>query len=141
MQKDLREKLAAHGLKATPQRVAIYNILMRSKDHPAADDLYEQVRAELPYISFDTVYRTLLAFSEAGLIKQVEGYGEKKRFDPDLAQHHHFRCVKCHKIVDFDCRDYDKLAVPDEINRRFRITGKRVVLEGLCRECGKQGRG
>lgn len=131
-------KCSKEKLKITPQRVAIYSELLRAKNHPSADDIYKEVKKSLPHISFDTVYRTLFFFSEMGLLDVVEGYGEKKRFEPDLNSHHHLRCIKCHKIIDFRNSSYDSIDVPPEILKDFRVTNKRVVLEGICKDCSKQ---
>jgi Fur family transcriptional regulator, peroxide stress response regulator len=132
-----RQKAKENGLKITPQRTAIFLELLKATDHPAAEVIYKRIVKKIPNISFDTVNRTVSTFSEVGLIKVVEGYGQAKRYDPDLGLHHHFRCVRCGRIIDFHNRDYDNLAVPPEINKRFTVTGKKVVLEGLCGECGK----
>ena len=80
-----------HGLKITPQRIAIYQELLKAKDHPCADDIYKRIVKKIPNISFDTVNRTLLTFSKIGITNVVEGYGQSKRYDPDLNTHHHSR--------------------------------------------------
>ncbi len=126
-----------NGLKITPQRTAIFQELLKAKDHPTADDIYKKIVKKIPNISFDTVNRTLLTFSKIGLIKVVEGYGQAKRYDPNLGIHHHFRCIRCGRIIDFHNEDYDNIAVPAEINKRFTVTSKKVVLEGLCAKCGE----
>lgn len=133
-----QEKCLEHGLKLTVQRSAIYEELLKAKDHPSADDIYKRVRESFPNISFDTVYRTLLSFSEIGIIKPVEGYGEKKRFDPDISNHHHFRCMRCHAIIDFVNESYDNIKVPKELEEQFSVLNKRVVLEGICNKCGNK---
>lgn len=133
------DKCVQSGLKITPQRAAIYDELLKAKDHPSADDLYKRVRKALPNISFDTVYRTLLSFSEVGIVRLVEGYGELKRFDPDIDSHHHLRCMRCHKIIDFCNQSYDAIKVPSEFEKEFTVLSKRVVLEGICRDCAKKG--
>jgi Fur family peroxide stress response transcriptional regulator len=133
----LRRTAKEKGLKITPQRTAIFEELLKAKDHPTADDIYKRIVKRIPNISFDTVNRTLATFAEVGLTRIVEGYGQAKRYDPDLGAHHHFRCVRCARIVDFRSKDYDDLAVPAEIGGRFTVTGKKVVLEGLCELCGK----
>jgi Fur family peroxide stress response transcriptional regulator len=130
-------KAKANKLKRTPQRSAIFQELLKAKDHPSADDIYRRIVKRLPQISFDTVNRTLSTFAEIGLTKVVEGYGQAKRYDPDLGAHHHFRCVRCACIIDVHNKDYDNIAVPAEIGERFTVTGKKVVLEGLCGRCGK----
>ncbi len=129
------DKCAENGLKITPQRTIIYDELIKAKDHPSADDIYKRVRKILPNISFDTVYRTLLSFSEIGIIRPVEGYGEKKRFDSDTENHHHLRCMRCQKIIDFYNPGYDALKIPPEFETKFTVWNKRVVLEGVCRNC------
>lgn len=128
-----------NGLKITPQRTAIYQELFQARDHPSADDIYRRVVKKIPNISFDTVNRTLLTFSQIGVVNIVEGYGQPKRYDPDLDTHHHFRCTRCNKIIDFHNEDYDNLIVPHEILKQFTVFQKKVVLEGLCDRCKKNG--
>jgi Fur family peroxide stress response transcriptional regulator len=129
------KKCAEHGLKITPQRKTIYEELVKAKDHPTADTLYKRARRSLSNISFDTVYRTLLSFTEMGIVTLVEGYGEQKRFEPNLHPHHHFRCIKCHTIFDFENDSYNDISVPQEIKKHGTVFSKRVVLEGICSRC------
>lgn len=128
-----------HGLSITPQRVAIFKELIASSDHPSAMTIFNKVREYYSNISLDTVNRTLLTFNEIGLAKVVENSGDPKRFDPNLQPHHHFRCLKCGKIVDFENSSYDRLEVPPEIRQKFVVLDKRVHLEGFCDIC-KAGR-
>lgn len=129
------QKCEEHGLKVTPQRIRIYEELMKAADHPSADAIFKRVRKDLPNISFDTVYRTLLSFTEIGIVTLVEGYGEQKRFEPNGHQHHHFRCIKCHTIYDFENDAYDNIAVPEVVQKQGVVINKRVVLEGVCSKC------
>ncbi|HBE80583.1 MAG TPA: transcriptional repressor [Firmicutes bacterium] len=130
------QECSDHCLKVTPQRVFIYQELLKATDHPSIDEIYKRVRAYLPNISFDTVYRTALSFADIGIIAVIEG-GGSKRFDANTGLHHHFRCLKCQRIIDFDCEYYDSIKVPDELQRRFKIINQRIVLEGVCDECAK----
>jgi Fur family peroxide stress response transcriptional regulator len=129
------QRAKEHGLKITPQRTAIYQELLKAKDHPSADIIYKRLVKKIPNISFDTVNRTLLTFSQIGIANIVEGYGQPKRYDPDIDIHHHFRCTRCNKIIDFHNEDYDNLIVPREIQKQFTVFHKKVVLEGLCDQC------
>jgi Fur family peroxide stress response transcriptional regulator len=126
-----------NGLKITPQRTAIYQELLKARDHPSADDLYNRIVKKIPNISFNTVNSTLLTFSKIGITSVVEGYGQPKRYDPDMNTHHHFRCIQCNSIIDFNNKEYDNLTVPEELNRQFSVISKKVVLEGLCSRCRK----
>jgi Fur family peroxide stress response transcriptional regulator len=130
-----RRKCRVHHLSMTPQRMAIYEVLIGSEDHPTTEEVFERVRVSFPDISIDTVYRTLTTFSDMGLIHVVEGYGEAKRYDPDMAAHHHFRCRKCHKIIDFQEPGFDKLHIPDVIGEKCEVSTVKVILEGLCDGC------
>lgn len=129
------DRCAEEGLKITPQRSLIFDELSKAKDHPTADAIYKRVRKSLSNISFDTVYRTLLSFTEIGIVCLVEGTGEQKRFEPNLHQHHHFRCIKCYTIYDFENDAYDDIAVPETVRKQGVIINKRVVLEGICSKC------
>ena len=135
LKKMFYNKCAEKRLKITPQRSLIFDELSKATDHPTADAIYKRVRKSLSNISFDTVYRTLLSFTEIGIINLVEGSGEQKRFEPNLHQHHHFRCIKCRTIYDFENDAYNDIAVPEAVKKQGVIISKRVVLEGICSKC------
>ena len=130
-----REICHQNNLKLTPQRLAIYEELIKSKDHPSAEILYERVKKAIPDISLDTVNRTLLTFARIGISHIVEGYGEVRRFDPDTEHHHHFRCLKCGTIIDFKYKPYDDIIIPGHIQRKLAVLKKKVLLEGYCDQC------
>lgn len=133
---ELFEKTAReHGLKVTPQRAAVYGELSRAGDHPSTNTVYKRVRRVIPNISFDTVYRTLLTFSEKGIISVVEGTGEEARFEPNVETHHHFRCIKCREITDFADDSLADIEAPPEIREKFKVLKIRAVLDGICGAC------
>ena len=76
-----------------------------------------------------------MTFAKIGITSVVEGYGQPKRYDPDMETHHHFRCIRCNNIIDFTSREYDNITVPEELNRQFSVISKKVVLEGFCSKC------
>ena len=129
------KRCKSHNLKVTPQRVATYKKLIELKHHPSADEMFQAVRRDFPNISFDTVNRTLLTFYEIGIVDVIEGHARKRRFDPDISCHHHFHCVKCHRIINFNIDEYDNLGIPDNIKKKYTVFNKRVVLSGICDKC------
>jgi Fur family peroxide stress response transcriptional regulator len=133
----LRQKCYEHSLRLTPQRLGIFSCLQGSRQHPSADAVFRKIRKTFPSISFDTVNRTLLSFAHMGILDIVEGYGYPKRFDPNLKRHHHFHCLKCHRILDFEEKSYERLKPPQSIARRCKVTGHKVILEGVCDQCQK----
>ena len=132
-----REKSHEHGLRVTPQRLAIFSIIQKSNEHPNADSVFRKVRKIYSNISFDTVNRTLLTFARIGILKVVEGYGYPKRFDPKLDNHHHFHCTRCNNIIDFHEKAFDDIKIPGSLAQQYIITDKKVILEGICNKCRK----
>ena len=135
-----KAKCRAAGLKVTPQRMAVYEVLIKSNEHPSAEMVFRKVKRTLPNISLDTVNRTLLTLYEIGAAFAVEGSGDAKRFDGNLKSHQHFKCIKCKRIIDFHHKPFDNIAVPKSISRRFTVLRKTVYLEGICDLCRKRGR-
>jgi Fur family peroxide stress response transcriptional regulator len=129
-----------HHLKVTPQRIAIYKVLLDSNPHPTADAVYQSVKKEHPSISFDTVNRTLQTFAKTGIVDVVEIFGGAKRFDLNVTNHHHMHCTQCGKVYDFYHRKYDHLEIPATVREQFQVISKRVVLKGVCKVCREQGK-
>ena len=126
-------------LKITPQRTAIYQAVITSQNHPTADDIFQIVNSEFPRISFDTVNRALLTFTQIGLLTVAESYRGARRFDPNVEDHHHMHCLKCGKIFDFYNKKFDHLAVPEDLKKKFtNIFSSRVVFNGICSACSKK---
>ena len=132
---DFRLMCKKHNLKITPQRIAIYKELLNSRNHPSADEVFQTLKGDFSNISYDTVNRTLLSLVEIGLIDVVKSPDGARRFDSNPDSHHHLHCVKCGKIIDFYSEVCDKLKIPEEIQSRFTILSKRVVINGICKEC------
>ncbi len=123
-------------IKLTPQRLAILNYLKGNKSHPSAEDIYKTVLKQYPTMSFATVYNTLDALKNKQNIQELKIDSGKKRYDPDISQHHHLICMKCRKILDIH-RNF-KLDVPEELTHGFELTGNSIEFFGVCRKCGKK---
>ncbi len=84
--------LADAGMRPTRQRVALAALLVGDgKDrHVTAEWLYDAAIAENSGVSLATVYNTLRAFSEAGLVREIVVDGTRSYFDTNLTDHPHF---------------------------------------------------
>lgn len=133
----ITEKLKKAKLKITPQRMAILSELTDNQDHPSADKVYRKIKQRLPNISFDTVNRTLIAFSQSGVIKIAEGQSGARRYDPMTEPHHHFHCVRCNRIIDFENKEYDRIKLPENITKKHQVLDQKIVLNGICQDCKK----
>lgn len=105
----IREQLKQKGLKVTPQRVAIYEAVVKLKNHPTAEKIIEYIKMNHPNISVGTVYKVLDSFVENELLKKVKNEKDVMRYDAIMQQHHHLYCTETERIEDFEDADLDKL--------------------------------
>jgi Fur family peroxide stress response transcriptional regulator len=98
----LAQKLADSGLRSTPQREVIYNVLLKKRDHPTADEVFARVKSELPTISLATVYNCLETLAQCDLIRAVNFERGPTRYCPNLRPHAHFHDDQTGKTHDID---------------------------------------
>ena len=131
----LLEELREHGLKVTPQRRAILELLVNDDSHPTAEQVYQRVLATMPDVSRTTVYNTLRELKDLGELASVYGAGEGgQRYDTNQEPHHHLCCVECRRLVDID-RDFTGMNLSDEEAAGYRIVSHQVVFFGICPDC------
>ena len=97
-----REKLQEKGLKVTPQRVAIYDAIVKLNNHPTAENVIEYIKANHPNISVGTVYKVLDSLVENNLLKKVKTEKDIMRYDAVLSNHHHLYCAETDRIEDYE---------------------------------------
>lgn len=84
------------------QRDLIKEFLKSRKDHPTADEVYQNVRMQNPNISLGTVYRNLTLLAEDGDIVRLNVGDGIDHFDADISPHYHFVCRKCGHVADLE---------------------------------------
>jgi len=84
----------------TPNRRAVYDILLTQRDHPTVAELYERVRRVSPKVSLATVYNNLQSLVEFGFVKQINFERESSRYCPNLNEHCHFQDAKSGEVID-----------------------------------------
>ena len=129
-------KLKQIGLRVTPQRQAILELLEGNRTHPSAEDIYRAVHKKLPTMSFATVYNTLSILKEKGSVFELTLDPDKKRYDPDTGQHDHLICISCKRIVDIPSTF--RFDLPDSAKRNFAVIQRHVEYYGFCPECKKR---
>jgi Fur family peroxide stress response transcriptional regulator len=132
-----KEAAGKAGIKLTHQRLEIFREVAASLDHPSAEELLKALKARMPTLSLDTVYRTLWLLSELGLVSTLGPRRESVRFDANLAQHHHYLCVRCGLARDFESAALDALHIPKSVGAFGCINTARVEVRGVCRRCAK----
>lgn len=98
----LNQRLAHSGLRATPQREIVYEVLLERRDHPTADELFARVKTKMPTISLATVYNCLEALVQCDLVKQVNFEREPTRYCSNLTEHAHFIDTATGQIIDIE---------------------------------------
>ncbi|MFD2740859.1 iron response transcriptional regulator IrrA [Sulfitobacter aestuarii] len=86
------EWLARAGLRPTRQRVTLATLLVGDGQdrHVTAESLFEAAKGQGEAVSLATVYNTLRAFCDAGLLQEVTVDGSKSYFDTNTHDHPHF---------------------------------------------------
>jgi Fur family peroxide stress response transcriptional regulator len=134
------KQLKERGLKVTPQRLAIIEVMIEHRQlHPGARLVYEEAKKKKRGLSLSTVYATLGELSRHGIIKTLQFDQIENRYEGNLEQHINLICEKCKKILDYK--------VPNAVDQRrvakktgFSITDTRLEYYGYCREClGEEG--
>ena len=98
---DVRNKLMEKGLRITPQRLAIFEAILKLRNHPTADDIAASIKQDYPNIATGTVYKVLESLVENGLIKKVKTERDVMRYDAILENHHHLYCAESDRIADY----------------------------------------
>ena len=139
-QNEIRTRFRRHGLRVTPQRLAIYQTLANTTAHPTAERLLTAVRRTLPRVSVNTIYYTLAALRKVGLVHEVNYGHERARFDANLEPHHHVICRDCGRIIDLLDEALDQFPLQAAMPARFMVTSHRVDIFGYCADCRSRHR-
>ena len=119
------------------QREAILDILKKSYSHPTADEIYNDVKIELPNISLGTVYRNLDELVKSGIIKKIPTTS-KDRFDYMKSNHCHAICSECGHVHDIEI-NFNSNEMMNEIFAQSKIASnpKDIIIMGICNGCQK----
>ena len=131
----LTEQLGATGLRLTPQRQQVYDVLLQRRDHPTAEEVFMRAKKTMPEISHATVYNCLDALVKSGMTRQVTVERGATRFCPNMLEHGHFHCSDCGTVYDVDLPgELPCVAMP----RGFKALRHDVTIHGICADCGKK---
>jgi Fur family peroxide stress response transcriptional regulator len=98
----LAQRLSDSGLRSTPQREAIYSVLLKKRDHPTAEEVFARAKPEMPMISLATVYNCLETLVQCDLVRAVNFERGPTRYCPNLQPHAHFHDEQTGATHDID---------------------------------------
>ena len=107
--------LASAGLRPTRQRLALAELLVGDGQnrHVTAESLHAASRASGETVSLATVYNTLRAFCDAGLMTEVVVDGSKSYFDTRTDDHPHFYWEDSATLTDAPADQLEIARLPD----------------------------
>jgi Fur family peroxide stress response transcriptional regulator len=135
---DVSLALKQKGLRATPQRIAIYESLLPRKDHPSVEMLYQDVHHQFPSISLNTVYATLESLWHAGLVQRIDVGNGRIRYDGNPRMHAHIVCTNCMRVDDLSQPSEDMMLnlMREAADRsQYRIETSTLFFYGQCQAC------
>ncbi len=98
-QDELGAQLKTLGIRLTPQRLAIAEVVVNSGDHPSVKEIYGRVKEFFPYVTLATVYSTLTVLENAGIVRELP-FQKQSRYDATLSPHATPFCAACATVDD-----------------------------------------
>jgi Fur family ferric uptake transcriptional regulator len=130
--------LRKKGLRLTPQRRLVLDVIHDTHGHLTAEEILNYVQSHAPGVNKSTVYRTLDMLEETGCVYKSEVGGIHIYHHAEEGHHHHLVCDACGASL--ECEEDLFLPTTAKIREKygFRADLKHMVVRGLCRRC--QGR-
>ena len=133
---ELVDKLRRWGVRVTPQRLAIAEVVLNSTDHPSVPQIQERVCRHFPSTTLATIYSTLGVLEKSGLVQELP-FQKMSRYESNLQPHVNLVCVECGTVMDADVGQETVTRLTGRISRQsnFQVTWQRVDFYGRCRRC------
>ncbi len=131
------DELRARGFRVTPQRAVILEEVAHAQGHTSARAVHQAAGGRLPGLNLATVYRTLEALHQAGMVDLMAVGSDRMLFalrDPNEC-HGHLICERCGRMLDIAEQDLQRLAKQIGQRYRFRVDIRHLTLRGHCSQC------
>jgi Fur family transcriptional regulator, ferric uptake regulator len=139
--KQVRERLHAEGLRWTPQRRTLVEVLSRTDGHITGAEVVERCRALDPTTTPSTVYRTLDVLEELGYVSHHHGVDGREEFHVlPTEEHGHLHCRACGGSWEIQAREADAIAGALDAGRAFTIDRSHITITGRCAACAAAAR-
>ena len=136
----VRERLHEHGLRWTPQRRTLLEVLARTDGHVTSAELIERCRAVDPATIPSTVYRTLDVLEEIGFVSHSHTADGREQFHVlPVVEHGHLECRRCHASWEIPADEAAELVAALERSRGFAVDLSHLSILGLCASCRAAG--
>lgn len=127
----LFKRAAEAGATITEQRKLVCKILERSNDHPDAEQVFARARKVDDKISLATVYRSLKALVDLGLVVTHDFGDSRTRYEVKEEGHHdHLVCMTSGKVIEFQDPELEKLKKRIAKRLGYNLESHRLELYG-----------
>lgn len=134
----IADRLRASGLRWTPQRRALIEVLSRREGHVTASELIADCRAIDPSTTPSTVYRTLDMLEDFGLVRHGHGHDGREEYHVLPQQvHGHLYCVSCGAVWELRPETGATIVTALESQLGFAVDLSHVTISGHCATCRK----
>jgi Fur family ferric uptake transcriptional regulator len=135
----LGERLIARGIRLTPRRRALLEILEEANSHLDAAGLLEAAKQRMR-IDRATVYRTLELLKKQGLVDELDLMhlrGEMHYYEVRNGEdeHFHLACLGCGRIEEISTPLFEQLKQSVGKEKGFAIQTARLEIGGYCAGC------
>jgi Fur family ferric uptake transcriptional regulator len=131
-----RGLLTDRGLRVTKQRLSVLAELAREPHDATAQQLWERLRRRGVWIGLATVYRTLGALSDEGVVDVLNHHSREVCYRLcGEGHHHHLVCTSCHRVVELPECDLEPWLEKVAATHDFVATEHQIELAGLCAAC------
>lgn len=139
---DIQKELRASGLKATLPRSRILHLFHEGKGkHLTAEDVYRFLLSEEIDVGLATIYRVLMQFVEAGILKRSQFESGPAVFELNEGRHHdHMICTACGRVEEFIDNEIERRQEEIARERGFILQEHALSLYGVCAVCRKNGK-
>ena len=128
------------NLKITGQRQQILDAFLNNEQHVSAEELYGQIKKDLPGIGLATIYRTLKLLCECGLANAIHFSDGVTRYEHLFGhQHHdHLICLNCGAYIEVVDPEIEELQEKLAKRNHFEVLRHRMELYGICQKCARK---
>jgi Fur family ferric uptake transcriptional regulator len=132
----VRDQLRARGLRWTPQRRLILDVISEAEGHVTGSEFVDRCRARDPDTTPSTVYRTLDVLEELGYLAHSHAADGREEYHVlPVAEHAHLHCSDCGASWEVGADEVNRLVRALRRDRGFVVDVAHLTLAGRCADC------
>lgn len=135
----IAQELREAGLRITPQRMMVIDVIFHHPGHITAEEIYNKIQPQYPYVDLSTIYRILQVLKEQNLVAEFQTPEGSKEYESLLHRpHHHAICQTCG--CEFELPDKVLEPIRQHLwdQHGFQAEMTHMAIFGRCQACLEQ---